>query len=173
MPTPADQIPEYTQQLTENFGDLNNLTDQADSIPGLPDINNLLDPSQLTSLISLNDIPEFLPSVNPGSFGQIASSLTNIATNPFAIFDSIGQIKDTICNFEIPIFTVPDYESLFKMKFEDIEKKFLSLLPDFSNPPNLDIEELMKKTAKMLEDKIVSAFNNLYQKLFVCQPKDD
>ncbi|NBO99783.1 MAG: hypothetical protein EBU90_06605 [Proteobacteria bacterium] len=195
MVTPADQIPEFSRSITSNFTSINDASSIAESIPGL-DLNSIADPAQLTSLLGTNSLPNFLPSTNFNQLAEISALSDGLDVNsllgsltpsdiealangsldiqdPFAAFNAIEGIKDTICNFNIPNFTPPDFESLFNMKFEDIEKKFLSLLPDFNNPPNFDPEKFIKDLAKSFADKIVSSFEGLYKKLFECQPKDN
>lgn len=194
MVTPADQVPEFSRSISNNFTALNDVTSITESIPGL-DVASIADPSQLNSLLGTNSLPNFLPSTNFNGIAELASLSDGFSPNfletlnpndivslangqldiqdPFAAFSALESIKETICNFNVPNFTPPDFESLFNMKFEDIEKKFLSLLPDFSNPPNFDPEKFIKDLAKSFVDKITSTFEGLYSKLFECQPKDN
>jgi hypothetical protein len=126
--------------------------------------------------ININ-LSNVIPSVSLGSLNQVATLASQIATSgpPTSIdgaFELIANIKDLICNFEIPFIKIDGIKKLLttKFKFEDIGKalkeefnKIISRIGDFFNPDNL-----LKNIWRPIEKSIKNYFLGIYKKLFVC-----
>ncbi len=142
-------------------------------------VGSLLPPSsQVLGLINpFNyidiNIQGIIPNVSIGSFDDIMGLASNLATSgpPRNIGDVVSlveQVKNIICDFELPFISWPVVEELFRLKFKpsDVSKYVQSQLreigerlADIFNP---------EKILKAIETAVVSYFEALYKKLFVC-----
>ena len=113
--------------------------------------------SELTSIVkSPLNLPSVLPSVDPGSFPQIAGLLLNTNWKQLDINSAIGiaqQLNTIYCDFRLPVIGKVDFGNLtdinvgdfgdglekllqgigkkFEKSFNDISKKIKNLVPDF------------------------------------------
>ena len=82
-----------------------------------------------------------LPSVSLGSLGDVFSFATNIASSgpPTSLTGLISlekQIKSLVCNFTLPILSIPPYDTILKFKFpkpQDILKQVKKQLDDLKS----------------------------------------
>jgi len=169
---------------TNILGSLANNATFYDSIVGqlnqigasqLPIASDLISSLNPFNYIDIN-ISGIIPEVSLGSLDDIMSIASNLATAgpPTSIGDALDlaeQIKNIICNFEIPFINWPVLETLFKLKFnpkdiakaiKDELKKIGDRIKDLFNP---------EKILKAIEQQIVSYFTTLYKRLFVCDEK--
>lgn len=142
-------------------------------LPSLGSIANTLNPFRFIK-INLSDV---IPSVSLGSLNNVTTLASQIATSgpPTSIdgaFEIIANIKDLICNFEIPFINIDGIKNLLTTKFKSIDigkaikeefNKIISRIGDFFNPDNL-----LKNIWRPIEKSIKNYFLGIYKKLFVC-----
>jgi len=119
----------------------------------------------------LSNLPNVLPSVDPGSFPQIFSLLTNSDfknLNAQSLFGSAQQLKGIICDFRLPILGKINFDGLVNMDITgDFENALKNLFPKI---PKIDD---FKNALKGLVPDFKSIWNDLYKSLFECENKDD
>jgi hypothetical protein len=170
---------------------LDNLIQQTgiSDIPGLqeisaPLISGITSPLQgLAGSISsiqnillspINNLPNALPSIDPGSFPEIYALLAGTDfknVNASSIFDSIQQLKNIVCNFRLPIIGKVDFLDLLDndidYNLEQLKKKLLAILP--KRPTDGDI-------AKFFEGLIPDfkqLWKSFYKTFFECENNTD
>jgi hypothetical protein len=124
--------------------------------------------SNLTN--TLNSIP-FLdftsPSVDLGSFPQLAAIATNtnfkdLASNPLGVLELAQQVKDLVCNFQLPIIGDLDFSALLTFDFDGIEDMLKKIGNKFEKLWN-DIEKFFTNLFDF--NKL---FKNFSSKFFEC-----
>ena len=136
-------------------------------------VNNI---NSLIQSPTLN-MPNILPSVDPGSFPEIAALITDTnfnnlkITNPIALLQSAEQIKNVACNFRLPVIGNVNFQDFLTgdldFNVESLQAKFRSLVPKF--PKEDDFVKFFKN--------LVPDFNNVwkdfYSRFFECGNKND
>lgn len=165
--------------ITRSTGAYDNIASKLSSIagtsliPGSSQIFSALNPFKYIN-INLSGV---IPSVGLGSLKSIASVASQVATSgpPTSVdgaFELLAQVKDLICNFELPFINIDNIKMLLKTKFKpgDIwkaikeeEQKILQRIGDFFKPENI-----YKNIWKPIEKQIKNYLISLYKKLFVC-----
>ena len=125
-------------------------------------------------LSPINNLPNALPSVDPGSFPEIYALLAGTDfknVNASSIFDSIQQLKNIICNFRLPIIGKVDFLSILDndidFSFEQLQKKLLAILP--KRPTDGDIAKFFQG----LIPDFKQLWKNFYQTFFECENSTD
>jgi len=152
----------FTNQL---LAPLNNLTGAVNSLNG--SIGNLASITQITPL----NMPNVLPSLDPGSFPQIYSLLSNTSFNNLnsqTIFDTAQQVKGIICDFKLPILGKINWDQIANV---DITKNFQDLLN--SIVPKLPKLDDFKNALKGLLPDFKGIWDSFYKTFFECENKDD
>jgi len=169
-----------------NLANLNNQIDKY-GLDNLELSRKITDANPLAkSVSSINNIvkipelnmPNVLPSVDPGSFGEVFSYIvdkqyknTLDLNDPRSFLAAIERTKTAICNFKLPIVGPVDFKSLFdgEIEFDPdvLEAKLRGLLPKFPKEDDF---------VKMFKD-LVPDFNNIwkdfYAKFFECNNNKD
>jgi hypothetical protein len=119
----------------------------------------------------LSNLPNALPSVDPGSFPQIFSLLTNSDfknLNAQSLFGSAQQLKGIICDFKLPVLGKINFDGLVNKDITgDFENALKNLFPKI---PKIDD---FKNALKGLVPDFKSIWDGLYKSLFECENKDD
>lgn len=124
--------------------------------------------SNLTN--TLNSIPFIdlsLPSIDLGSFPQLAAIATNtnfkdLASNPLGVLELAQQVKDLVCNFQLPIIGDFDFSALLTFDFDGIEDMLKKIGNKFEKLWN-DIEKFFTNLFDF--NKL---FKNFSGKFFEC-----
>ena len=165
--------------ITRSTGLYNTIASKFSSIGGtslIPGSSQLISALNPFKYVNIN-LSNVIPSVGLGSLKSIASVASQVATSgpPTSVdgaFELLAQVKDLICNFELPFINIDNIKTLLKTKFkpEDIwkaikeeETKILQRIGDFFKPENI-----FKNIWKPIEKQIKAYFTSLYKKLFVC-----
>lgn len=155
------QLP-FSNQL---LAPLNNLTGAVNSINGsIGSLAGILQPSSL-------NMPNVLPSLDPGSFPQIYSLITNTSFNNLnagTIFDTAQQVKGIICDFKLPIIGKVNWDNIantdITKNFDDLFKSIEAKLPKFDD---------FKKILKGLLPDFKGIWDSFYKSFFDCENKND
>jgi 3D (Asp-Asp-Asp) domain-containing protein len=119
----------------------------------------------------LSNLPNVLPSMDPGSFPQIFSLLTNSNfsnLNAQSIFGSAQQLKGIICDFKLPVLGRINFDGLVNKDITgDFENTLKNLLPKI---PKIDD---FKNALKGLVPDFKSIWDGFYKSFFECENKDD
>jgi len=163
-----------------NLTNLNNAVSRA-GVSNLPGIQETLGPTN-TLASSVNNIvsnatlpvlnmPNVLPSVDPGSFPEIAAILTNTNlknADANSILALAEQTKETVCNFKLPIIGKIDWDNITgSFDIDNIEDKIKSLLPKF---PKVDD---FKNILKDIVPDFKQIWKDFYSRFFECTNKKD
>lgn len=147
------------------------------SVPGLDQISGQI--SGLTqnlnfdiasSIINLPNVPNIMPSVDMGSLTNLVGLANGLDfKNPMSIFSAAQQLKDTICNFQIPNFSFPGFD------FKDM-KLFGSMFKQKGKMPKFkDFGDALKKAfeniLKQIVDSIEQQFKQFLDLFSDCSPK--
>jgi hypothetical protein len=163
-----------------NLANLNNAVSKA-GISNLPLVQETLGSSNalagsvnnaLTNVtMPVLNMPNVLPSLDPGSFPEIAAILTNTDLNNLDANSALAlaeQTKETICNFELPILGEVDFGNITgSFDLDGVEAKFKSLLPKF---PKIDDFTI---TLKNLIPDFNTIWKDFYSRFFECSNKKD
>lgn len=174
--TLADNSTATLERKKEAVTEIQGPAKDQESLPELPDINSLFELgmsplSVAQSLIGQLPVPNFLPSVNPGSFAEIASSISTSGTfEPAQIFAQAQQLKQLICNFTPPNVTIPDFEKLFDVNVENIEDYFLNAFKGFSD---IDPGKIAENLGKQVYEALKSQFNQFTDLFTKCQKDEE
>jgi len=148
-------------QSIANLPGFNIATNVLGQIPGGSDIVGALSNpvGTVTSALTQNltqglNLQGGLPSVSLGSLTELFSLATNIASNgpPTSLTGIINlekQVKSIVCNFVMPILTIPDLKAILNFKFpnplDTLKKIKTELENEISNIINsLDIVQLLQ-----------------------------
>jgi hypothetical protein len=116
-------------------------------------------------------MPNVLPSVDPGSFPQIYSLLSNTSfsnLNAGSILGTAQQLKGIICDFKLPIIGKINFNSLTNINItKDFQSALNSLVPKI---PKIDD---FKKALKGLVPDFKQLWSSFYTTFFECDNKDD
>jgi len=159
---------------------LNNAVSKA-GISNLPGIQETLGPtnalaSSVNNIVSnatlpVLNMPNVLPSVDPGSFPEIAAILTNTNlknADANSILALAEQTKETVCNFKLPIIGKIDWDNITgSFDIDNIEDKIKSLLPKF---PKVDD---FKNILKDIVPDFKQIWKDFYSRFFECTNKKD
>jgi len=139
------------------------------SLPSVPNFLPSLDPSLLNQFTGFATSNQFLPGFGLGSFGELAGLAASfnggLPSDPMAIFNSIEQLKTTLCNFQLPTFTAPNFD--FPANFFDSFFKILNIFPKFGID-SFDLSKVLENAADNFVDNITKTFEDLYKNLFTC-----
>lgn len=171
--TPADSTEEYKQSQAKNEQEIKQPEKEKRNAPQIIDANVLQSsPDAITQqTLSTAIAPNISPSVDPGFFGQIASSATSFSPSkdPMTIFTQAQQAKQIACNFTEPTFTEPDFDFLFNQTIENIGEYLKNIQGSFSFDPS----ELAKKISDDFDKQVKEQFKSLYSSLFTCESNDE
>lgn len=174
----VDRIPtNILGSLTNGASIFDTVIGEINSIGGtpLPTIGGIVNSLNPFNYIDIN-ISGIIPIVSLGSLDDIMGIAADLAASgpPTSIGDALDlaeQIKNIICEFEIPFISWPVLETLFKLKFnpKDIQKAIQKELTELGDR----LAELFnpEKILQAIEQQIVSIFTTLYKRLFVCDTK--
>ena len=150
--------------------------DEQGSLPSLPDITSIMEAASnplaaAQQLVSLLPVPNFLPSINPGSFTQLASLASSSGSfEPAQIFAQAQQLKQIICNFVPPNIKMPDFDKMFDVSIDNIEEYFKNAFKGFADiDPGKMAEDLGKQILKQLEEQ----FNEFTSLFTECQKDEE
>ena len=119
----------------------------------------------------LSNLPNVLPSVDPGSFPQIYSLLSNTSfsnLNAGSIVGTAQQLKGIICDFKLPIIGKINFNSLTNINItKDFQSALNSLVPKM---PKIDD---FKKALNGLVPDFKQLWSSFYTTFFECDNKDD
>jgi len=169
-----------------NLTNLNNTIDKV-GINNLEYTKKILGPSSglVNSVSNINNIieipqlnlPNVLPSVDPGSFEEIfnfaAGGYRNTLNlnDPQSYLAAIDRTKAAICNFRLPVIGKVDFNSLFDGEIdfdpETLEAKLRALLPKFPK------EDEFVKMFKDLVPDFNKIWKDFYARFFECSNKKD
>jgi len=120
------------------------------------------------------NMPLELPSLNAGSFPELAAIATNTSfdtPNPQAILAQAEQLKNTICDFKLPVIGNFDFKSLTNADIdfdpESLGKRLKALLPKITLPKTDDFKNMFKK----FKPNFNNLWKDFYAKYFECKDK--
>lgn len=159
---------------------LNNAVSKA-GISNLPGIQETLGPtnalaSSVNNIVSnvtlpVLNMPNVLPSVDPGSFPEISAILTNTNlknADANSILALAEQTKETVCNFKLPVIGKIDWDNITgSFDIDNIEVKIKNLLPKF---PKIDD---FKNLLKDIVPDFKQIWKDFYSRFFECTNKKD
>jgi len=136
-------------------------------------VNNI---NSLVQSPTLN-MPNILPSLDPGSFPEIAALITDTnfsdlkITNPIALLQSAEQIKNVACNFRLPVIGDVDFGDFLTgdldFDIESLEAKFRSITSKFPKE-----DDFVKFFTKLVPD-FKGVWKDFYSRFFECSNKSD
>lgn len=158
-------------------------------IPGIPGLQELAAPltspignlaqtiNSIPLLVSapLNNLPNTLPSVDPGSFPEIYALMSNTSfkdlNNPQSVFQAAQDLKNIACDFKLPVIGKVDWDNIISGDFDDslksLEEKIKSLIPkEFKKDGFVNL-------IKDLKTNFQNVFKDLYKSLFECENTKD
>jgi len=133
-----------------------------------PNVNGGL--NSILQMPMLN-MPNVLPSVNPGSFLELAAIMGNTDLknlNADSILDTFEQIKNIVCDFKLPSFNGANFDNIANI---DIGGNFQSLLQNLF--PKIGKIDDFKNMLKSLVPDFKGLWDTFYAKLFECQNDKD
>jgi len=153
--TGITEIPSASQYL----GDVNNLTSSITNLDAIKQVANL-------------NMPLSLPSVDAGSFPELAAIATNTSFNnsdPQAILARAEAIKNTLCDFRLPVVGEIDFNALANADIdfdpESLAKRLEAILPKITLPKTDDFKKMFIK----LKPTFNQIWKDFYAKYFECK----
>lgn len=172
----ADNFTAVLEKQKESVEQIQKPAEEQESLEQLPDINSLFELgmsplSVAQSLISQVEVPNFLPSVNPGSFAEIAASISSSGTfEPGQLFAQAQQLKQLICNFTPPTFTAPEFDKLFDITMENFEDYLKNAFKGFGE---FDPGKIAEQLAKQFEETLKQQLNQFKSLFTECQKDEE
>jgi len=166
------------------LAELQNKVDQV-GITSMPGLQGLTAPiSNLTESLNsiplllsapINNLPNALPSIDPGSFPEIYALLSNTSfsnlNNPQSVFQTAQSLKNIVCDFRLPVIGKVDFGNLVNgdidFDFESLQDKIKALIPKF--PKGDDFVKMIKG----LVPDFGQIFKDFYKTFFECDNKKD
>lgn len=163
-----------------NLTNLNNAVSKA-GISNLPLIQETLGPTNALAgsvnnavsnvTLPVLNMPNILPSLDPGSFPEISAIITNTDLNNLDANSALAlaeQTKETLCNFELPILGKVDFGNITgSFDLDGVEAKFKSLLPKFPK-----IDDFTSSLKNLIPD-FNTIWKDFYSRFFECSNKKD
>jgi len=151
------------------------------NIPGLQDItspiNDLLgSASGLTSILQTPlNLPNILPSVDAGSFPQIAGLLMNTNWKNLDVGSTVEiakQLNTILCDFRLPIIGKIEWEDIFDIDIEDFDigEEFDKFIQGFKKKFDKLFTDLQDKFKNLLPN-FFKNLENFFKDIFTCDEK--
>lgn len=146
------------------------------NIPGLEGTSSpiqgiLGSASQLTSILQTPlNLPNILPSIDAGSFPQIAGLLTNTNWKNLDVNSTLEiakQLNTIVCDFKLPVIGKVDFSSLVKLDFEDIGGEFDKLVQGLMKKFEKSFDDIKDKIKNLIPN-FVENIEGFFKDIFTC-----
>lgn len=148
------------------------------NIPGLQNVTGELlgSVSGLTSILQMPlNIPSVLPSVNLGSFPQIAGLILNTNYKNLDVgtaLSLIQQVKAIACDFKLPIIGKIDFGNLTEISLDKFGEEFEKFIQGIAKKFERAFDDFAKKFENLLPN-LFKDFQNFFKDFFKCDNKKD
>jgi len=122
---------------------------------------------------ALTKFPSVLPSINPGSFPQIAGLMLNTNWENLDVNSAIGvaqQINKIVCDFKLPIIGKIDFNNITDIKMDDFGDEFEKIFQGFQKKFEKAFKDLQKKIKNIIPN-FIKNIKALFKSIFECQDK--
>jgi hypothetical protein len=127
-----------------------------------PEVNPL-------DIINLN-APLGLPSIDPGSFQDIAGFATQGISVGGGLFGIVRGITNIACNFKLPVVNIPLLGFLQTINIPGLIDKLKS--GQYKFPVSFNTDSIRSSLKRLLPD-YKTIFNNFFKQLFTCDNHRD
>jgi len=172
--------PLNTQQFTPsfnfpsvlNFGgaasSLTNSITNAFPIPSIPNFSVSSGTDIISQLMGESTFGNSIPFLNStiGAFGNLNVFNGGFITDPMNVYNSVMDIKQTICNFVPPVFDIPNFS--FNTNFFDSLFKTSNVLPKFGAGGFSDFTKSLQSIADNFTKNITDTFTKVVDDLTTC-----
>ena len=120
-------------------------------------------------------MPNVLPSVDPGSFPQIAGLLMNTNwknLDPGSALEIAKQINTIVCDFKLPVIGEVNFDDLFNFNFDNLGADFEKLIQGIKGKFEKSFNDFAEKL-KNLVPNFFNQFKDLFKDIFTCDNKSN
>ena len=149
------------------------------NIPGLQGITSpitdlLGSASGLTSVLqSPLNLPNVLPSIDAGSFPQIAGLLTNTNWKNLDVNSTLEiakQLNAIACDFRLPIIGKVNWDDITDIDIEDFGEEFDKIIQGFQKKFEKMLTDIRDKIKNLVPD-FIKNFKQFFKDIFTCESK--
>ena len=128
--------------------------------------------SELASITQMPlNLPNILPSIDPGSFPQIAGILLNTNWEKLDINTAIStaqEINKIVCDFRLPIVGKIDWNNITDIDFDNFGENFKKVFQGIEKKFEQSIKNIGKKIKNLIPN-FIKSIENLFKSIFTCQ----